>query len=179
MYKGWFIAGVGLLALAVGLGLGLWRIAPGGSELNTEQIYATRYADLQGQSQALRNWRGKILVLNFWATWCPPCREEIPDFVQVDTAYRGKNVAIVGIALDGQEAVQDFAREFGIHYPLLLGGAEAYDFAARLGNTSKGIPFTVILDPQGKISYLGVGAVRKQELEKVLDKLLAGLPARV
>lgn len=174
MHKGWMIAGIAALALALGLAVGVWRMKPGETDISPAQLYATRYNDLNGQSQALGNWRGKILVLNFWATWCPPCREEIPDFVQVDAAYRAKNVAIVGIALDGEEAVKQFAADFGIRYPLLLGGAEAYDLAARLGNTSKGIPFTAILDPQGEIAYLGVGAIRKAELEKVLNKLLTG-----
>lgn len=171
MRTGLFIAGAALLALALGLGVGLWRAAPGSTQLSANEIYATRYPNLRGKSQSLGDWRGKVLVLNFWATWCPPCREEIPDFIQLHTDYSGKNVAIVGIALDGQTAVTEFAKDFGINYPLLLGGAEAYDFAARLGNTSKGIPFTAILNPEGKVVYVGLGAIRKAELEKVFDGL--------
>lgn len=174
MRTAFFIAGAALLALALGLGIGLWRATPGNNQLSAAEIYATHYPDLQGKSQALGNWQGKILVLNFWATWCPPCREEIPDFIQLHAAYSGKNVAIVGIALDGQAAVSEFSNNFGIHYPLLMGGMEGYDFAARLGNTSKGIPFTAVLNPEGKVVYVGLGAIRKAELAKVLDVLLQG-----
>ncbi len=172
MRSGWLFGGATLLALALGIGVGLWKAAPGMTEIGKDQIYAANFPDLDGKSQQLSNWRGKVLVLNFWATWCPPCREEIPGFVKVDAAYRGKGVAIIGIALDERDKVADFAKAFGIKYPLLLGGADAYDFAAKLGNTSKGIPFTAIIDRQGNIAYLGVGAVTQKELEHALTPLL-------
>ena len=172
MRSGWLLASAALLALAIGLGFGLWKTTPGTPEISQDRLYAVKFADLDGKMQQLGNWRGKVLVLNFWATWCPPCREEIPDFVQADAAFRGKGVAIVGIALDERSQVADFAKTFGIQYPLLLGGMDAYDLAAKLGNTSKGIPFTAIIDRQGKVAYLGVGAVRKKELEKALLPLL-------
>lgn len=172
MRSGWLFGSAMLLALALGIGFGLWKAAPSITGIDKNQIYAANFPDLDGKSQQLGNWRGKVLVLNFWATWCPPCREEIPGFVQVDAAYRAKGVAIIGIALDGHDKVTDFAKTFGIHYPLLLGGTDAYDFAAQLGNTSKGIPFTAIIDRQGNIAYLGVGAMSKKELEKAITPLL-------
>ena len=165
------IAGAAV-ALALGVGVGLWRIAPGDTDLTPDQLYAAKFSDLAGNSQQLSNWKGKVLVLNFWATWCAPCREEIPDFILADTEYRSKGVAIVGLALDEPEKVAEFAKTFGITYPLLIGGAEAYDFAARLGNKVRGIPFTAIIDREGKVVYLGVGMVRKKELDKVLTPLL-------
>ena len=165
------IAGAAV-ALALGVGVGLWRIAPGDTDLTPDQLYAANFSDLAGNSQQLSNWRGKVLVLNFWATWCAPCREEIPDFILADAEYRAKGVAIVGLALDEQAKVAEFAKTFGITYPLLIGGAEAYDFAARLGNKVRGIPFTAIIDREGKVVYLGVGTVRKKELDKVLTPLL-------
>jgi thiol-disulfide isomerase/thioredoxin len=172
MRSRWLLASVALLALTIGLGLGLWKTTPGAPEISQDQLYAVKFPDVHGKIQELSHWRGKVLVLNFWATWCPPCREEIPDFVQVDAAFRDKGVAIVGIALDERSQVADFAKTFGIRYPLLLGGMDGYDLAAKLGNTSKGIPFTAIIDRQGKVAYIGVGAVRKKELEKALLPLL-------
>ena len=172
MRNGWLVASAALLALAIGVGFGLWKTAPGTPEISQDRLYAIKFSDLDGKMQELGNWRGKVLVLNFWATWCPPCREEIPDFVQVDAVFRDKGVAIVGIALDERSQVADFAKTFHIQYPLLLGGMDGYDLAAKLGNTSKGIPFTAIIDRQGKVAYLGVGAVRKKELEKALLPLL-------
>ncbi len=172
MRSGWLFGGAILLALALGIGVGLWKAAPGTAEIGKDQIYAASFPDLDGKSQQLINWRGKVLVLNFWATLCPPCREEIPGFVKADAAYRGKGVAIIGIALDERDKVANFAKTFGIQYPLLLGGADAYDFAAKLGNTSNGIPFTAIIDRQGNIAYFGVGAVTQKELEHALTPLL-------
>lgn len=161
-----------LIALALGIGVGLWRMEPGDADITPDQLYAAKFADLAGKSQQLGNWKGKVLVLNFWATWCPPCLEEIPDFIQADAAYRDKGVAIVGLALDEPAKVAEFAKSFGIKYPLLIGGPEAYNFSTRLGNKARGIPFTAIIDRQGKVVYLGLGAVRKKELDKVLAPLL-------
>ena len=159
-------------ALILGIGVGLWRIEPSDADITPHQLYESKFVDLVGKEQRLSNWKGKVLVLNFWATWCAPCREEIPDFILADAEYRAKGVAIVGLALDEPAKVAEFAKTFGITYPLLIGGAEAYDFAARLGNKVRGIPFTAIIDRQGKVVYLGVGTVRKKELDNVLPPLL-------
>jgi thiol-disulfide isomerase/thioredoxin len=149
-----------------------WKSTPSNTDLPAQQIYAASFPDLAGKAQPLANWRGKVLVLNFWATWCPPCRQEIPDFVAVANAYRGKDLAIVGIALDERDPVVAFAKEFGIGYPMLLGGDAGYGFAEQLGNRSSSIPFTVIIDRQGQVAYVALGAVRRAELEKQVDKLL-------
>ena len=169
--RSWMIA-VAALALALGLGASLWKFTPSTSDVSAEQIYTASFADLSGQKQSLGNWRGKILIVNFWATWCPPCREEIPDFVEVYNANREKGVVFLGIALDEPKLVAEFAKELSITYPMLIGGEEGYDFAHQLGNSSGGIPYTVILDRQGKIVYVASGAMRRAELEKQLAKLL-------
>lgn len=171
MRRAWLVA-VAALALVLGLGFGLWKTTPLSSDLSPEQIYAARFIDLAGQTQPLSQWRGKILILNFWATWCPPCREEIPDFIAVDQAYRAQGVAIIGIGLDERDLIAAFAQEIRITYPMLLGGAQGYHFAAQLGNAGDGIPFTAIIDRQGRVVYLGSGTMRRAELEKQIAKLL-------
>ncbi len=171
MHRGWWIAAAAV-AVALGLGFGLWKTTPLSSDLSPEQIYAASFTDLEGQTQPLSQWRGKILILNFWATWCPPCREEIPDFIAVDKAFRAQGVAIIGIALDERELVAEFGKEIGISYPMLLGGAAGYEFAAQLGNSGDGIPFTAIINRQGEVVYLGSGVMRRAELEKQIAKLL-------
>ena len=162
---------VAALALALGLGVGMWRTTPTSPELTPEQTYAASFADLSGQQQALSQWRGKILVLNFWATWCPPCRQEIPDFIAVYEANRQQGVVIVGIAQDERDLVADFAKEFRVTYPMLIGGDGGYDFSAKLGNSGSSIPFTVILDRTGQVAYVAVGAMHRSELEKQIAKL--------
>ena len=169
--RGVWLVPVAALALALGLGVGMWRTTPKSPELAPEQIYAASFADLGGQQQALSQWRGKILIVNFWATWCPPCRQEIPDFIAVYNANRAKDVVIVGIAQDERDLVVDFAKEFGVTYPMLIGGDAGYDFAARLGNSSSSIPFTVIIDRKGQVAYVAVGTVHRSELEKQIAKL--------
>lgn len=164
---------VAALALALGLGVGMWRTAPGKSELTPSHIYAASFADLTGKQQSLSQWRGQVMVINFWATWCPPCRQEIPDFMAVYEAYRAKGLVIVGIAQDERDLVAGFAKELGVNYPMLIGGGDAgYDFSSKLGNNSSSIPFTVIVNRQGEIAYVAVGIMHRAELEKQLVKLL-------
>ena len=164
---------VAALALALGLGVGMWRTAPSKSELDPAHIYAASFADLAGKQQSLSQWRGKVMVINFWATWCPPCRQEIPDFVAVYNAYSAKGLVIVGIAQDERDLVAAFAKEYGVTYPMLIGGGTpGYDFSTKLGNTSSSLPFTVILNRQGEIAYVAVGVMHRVELEKQLAKLL-------
>ncbi len=170
--RGVWLVPVAALALALGLGVGLWRTTPSKSELTPEQVYATSFADLSGRQQSLGQWRGKVLIVNFWATWCPPCRQEIPDFVATHAKYRAQNVVIIGIAQDEREPVANFAREFNVTYPLLIGGDTGYRFATQLGNTSSSIPFTVIFNRKGEAAYVAVGPMHRSELEAQIAKLL-------
>lgn len=169
--RAWMVA-VAALALALGLGVGLWKHTPSPAEISAEQIYSASFPDLAGQMQPLSKWRGKILIVNFWATWCPPCREEIPAFIEAYKAYHDKDVVFVGIALDEHDAVNQFSQDVGITYPLLIGGEAGYSFAEHLGNTSGGIPFTVILDRQGQIVYVASGGMSRAELDKQIAKML-------
>jgi len=85
-----------------------------------QRLLATPLLDLQGNSVTLSNWRGQILVVNFWATWCPPCREELPGFSRQQTKFRGKGVQFVGIALDSTDKVRVFAEKYPVTFPLLV-----------------------------------------------------------
>src|SRR6185295_19479712 len=117
-------AGVGSLAAAAGYGAYLWWGAPDGDAPNTAAVQAlleTPLIDLQGGTKAIATWRGKVLVINFWATWCAPCREEIPEFVRIQARLGARGLQLVGIAIDQPQQVEEFAREFRINYPLLIG----------------------------------------------------------
>jgi cytochrome c biogenesis protein CcmG/thiol:disulfide interchange protein DsbE len=103
--------------------------------------------DLTGKSVSLADFKGKVVVLDFWATWCPPCRKEIPDFISIQGEYGARGVQVVGVALDEMPKVQAFVRDNGMNYPVLMGND---DVVARYGGI-EGIPTTFIIDRKGKI----------------------------
>lgn len=117
----------------------------------------------------LDNNKGKIVILNLWATWCPPCRKEIPGFVSLYDKYQGKGVEILGIAFDenGSEAVPPFIKKMGVNYPVYLDGgdiAQAYDLHA--------YPTTVIYGKDGKVANKHIGFVSEKEFDDEIGKLL-------
>jgi thiol-disulfide isomerase/thioredoxin len=141
------------------------------------RLLALELPDLADQPQSLAQWRGQVLVVNFWATWCPPCRKEIPEFVAISEKLQGKGVQFVGISIDSADKVRQFRDEARISYPLLIGGMETMDFADHFGSKVKGLPFTVILDRQGQLHHVKLGPMSGQELEEILESALAKTPA--
>ncbi len=129
------------------------------------------FLDLEEKRQPLSQWKGKIMVLNFWATWCPPCRAEIPDFVKFQKAYASKGVQIVGIAIDQKSKVVDFAKEYKMNYPVLLGDLAGIDLAKRIGNKEGGLPYTVVVGQDGKIVATQLGAISYEKLQVTIEQL--------
>lgn len=135
-------------------------------------IFASAYPDLQGVAQPLAQWRGKVVVLNFWAPWCPPCIKEMPGFVELQRKYRDRGLIFVGIALDTKENVQAYLRGNAVNYPILLGQDDAVELSSAVGNHRNGLPFSAILDRQGKIVAAQVGMLKEEKLEKLIMPLL-------
>src|SRR6478609_7341682 len=108
-------------------------------------VLGAKLMGVDDQVHPLEQWRGKVLVVNFWATWCAPCREEIPGFVKFQQQYGTRGVQIVGIAIDTAERVAPYVQEIGINYPILVGGIETMDFARQIGNRAGVLPFTVVI----------------------------------
>lgn len=131
-------------------------------DIGPAALYAASFHDAQGGEVALGRFSGRPVVLNFWATWCEPCREEMPLFSRL--AARSGTVQFVGIAQDDPQKVRRFARELGVTYPLWTGGDEVMDLAARLGDRMRVLPFTVILDANGRVVAQKVGAYSESEL---------------
>ncbi len=138
-----------------------------------ERLFALKLSDLMGKEHSLAEWRGKVLVVNFWATWCTPCREEIPEFSRISQKFAGENVQFVGVALDTADKVAAFTREVSIPYPTLLGSLDSIDLLGELGNTAKGLPFTLILGSDGTIHHLKLGVLPGAQLEEQLNLALA------
>lgn len=162
---------VAVCAGAAGYGFNLWRMGSGGEQGAAETIMALQLADLKGQRQSLAQWRGKVLVVNFWATWCTPCREEIPMFVRLQERYRGQGLQFVGIAIDQQDKVQSFAGEFGINYPILMGDMEAVELSRQAGNRIGALPFTLVINRDGKITATQLGELKEAKLDAMIQPL--------
>jgi thiol-disulfide isomerase/thioredoxin len=142
------------------------------SDEAAQKLMLISLPDTRGRSQTMSQWRGKVLVVNFWATWCAPCRDEIPALIKVQHKYAANSVQIVGIALDNVPKVQDYADEMRIDYVLLIGGIDALEVTKDLGNRAGVLPFTIVLDRRGKVAYTHAGALTEALLSAVLTRLL-------
>ena len=148
--------------------------APQTSQQNLRGTPSPDFAllDINGQQRNVSEWKGKVLVLNFWATWCPPCLEEIPHFIKLQEQYSHQGLQFVGIALESADEVVGFASEQGINYPLLVGEQEVIKLAGKFGNRNGGLPYTVIIDREGNISFIKQGSLSTVEAEQVITSLL-------
>ncbi|MGH8799251.1 MAG: TlpA family protein disulfide reductase [Casimicrobiaceae bacterium] len=156
------------LALAAGIGLATLGRAPAAADA----LLALSLPDAAGHPQPIAQWRGKVLVINFWATWCAPCREEMPDFIRAQNDFGPKGLQVVGIAVDSADKVQQFAKELGLNYPALIGGYPAMDLSKSLGNSLVALPYTLVLDRQGRVAYTHLGPVKVGAFRDVVSKLL-------
>jgi thiol-disulfide isomerase/thioredoxin len=126
--------------------------------------------DLDGKLRNIKEWDGKLILLNFWATWCPPCKKEIPAFIELQKAYGDQGFQIIGIAIDNAEAVAEYAEQIGMNYPSLLAEADGIGLVKRYGNGIGVLPYTVIINREGEISDTIRGELSKIEVENLLDK---------
>jgi peroxiredoxin len=120
--------------------------------------------DSGGRQRKMSEWQGKVLLVNFWATWCPPCVSEMPELVALQNDLASKNLQIVGIGIDSPSNIREFAEKHQITYPLLLGGLEGSELSRQFGNQSGGLPFTILIGADGSVrkTYMG-----RLDMEKV------------
>ncbi len=174
----WRSAAVLFLALALGCArkepaqqTGVGTEAPAG-EAGTLGSAAPAFSlpDLDGKTVSLADFKGKVIILDFWATWCPPCRAEVPDFVRLQSKYRDKGLAVVGLSMDagGVKDVRPFAEEFNVNYTMLI----AKDETANAYGGIVGIPTTFVLDRQGRIVKKFVGKTEMKNFEETIQPLL-------
>ncbi|OOZ37803.1 TlpA family protein disulfide reductase [Solemya velesiana gill symbiont] len=130
------------------------------------------FTDLEGTLRQQSEWKDKVLVVNFWATWCPPCRQEMPMFIEMQEKHAAKGLQFVGIAIDSPNLVQDFNDVYGINFPVLIAGADAIQLSNRLGNRFESLPFTAIFDREGTTRYVHAGLMTEIILEEQLKPLL-------
>ncbi|MBI1194345.1 MAG: redoxin domain-containing protein [Gammaproteobacteria bacterium] len=155
------------------------RVASGGGAGAASALIGTRrpdfaLPDLDGLPRKVGEWDGKVLVVNFWADNCRPCRREIPAFIRMQGDFLKRGVQFVGIAINERDAVRTFAAEMGVefNYPVLTGVDDTIEVARNFGNEVGILPYTVVVDRSGKISEVQFGEVREDELRGMLSPLL-------
>ncbi|MBI5967291.1 MAG: TlpA family protein disulfide reductase [Deltaproteobacteria bacterium] len=171
----------GLIIVVVALSFGLftpWKSKPKKIECVGEELMAPAFTrlSLKGENVDFSEFKGKVILLNFWATWCPPCREEIPYLNELHNKYKRDGLVVIGIALDqgGPEKVRKFVEENGVEYIILMGDeaiVEAFGKIPGLGPI-QGIPTTFIIDRKGQICRRFVGLTKKHVFEEILKQVL-------
>ena len=169
------IAGMTLSITAIALATWLW--SRGGSNASeTKQVANTQLApswelqNLDGRTVHFSDFKGKVVVLDFWATWCPPCRAEIPGFIELQKKYQAQGLAVIGVSVDqaGAETVRAFAEKLGINYPVVLTDTKTVD---AYGGVDR-LPTTFVVDRSGRIVKQHLGFTEKSEIEAEIKSLL-------
>lgn len=129
--------------------------------------------DIEGKLRHASEWEGKVRLVNFWASWCPPCVREIPAFIQLQEKYGGDNFTLVGIALDEKQAVIDFIDPIGANYPILIAEQEGIALTKAYGNRLGVLPYTALVDKNGKIIQTFMREMSFEEAEQVIKPYLS------
>lgn len=140
--------------------------------LPTAALFNANLPNASAENQPLSQYKGKLIVLNFWATWCPPCREEMPELSKLHEENQNKNLVVLGIAIDSLAQIQAFTKETPVSYPLFAAEDDGMALASGLGNDKGVLPYTLIIDQQGKVVKTYFGRISKPLLETTLKPLL-------
>jgi len=131
-----------------------------------EALFALKLPDADGVERPLSTWQGKLLVVNFWATWCTPCVEEMPQLQRFADDYAARGVAVIGIGVDDAEKIRAFRREHGLRIPLLAAGFDGMNIAQQLGNPQPVLPYTALISPGGRLVEEHSGRIEPPELRR-------------
>ncbi|AOJ12543.1 TlpA family protein disulfide reductase [Burkholderia vietnamiensis] len=145
--------------------------APTSSGSPVEQLWAAALTDVDGKPATLASFKGQKVVVNFWASWCGPCVQEMPELVALSHQYKEKGVRFIGIGVDSDQNVKNFLQKVKVDYPVFVSGYAGADLARNFGNTAGALPFTVVIDQTGKIRETKLGQIQPAELKKTLDAL--------
>lgn len=133
-------------------------------------LFRQTLSDPAGQAQQLKQWQGRPLLVNFWATWCPPCVQEMPELSNLQVQRRG-SLQIIGIGIDSPSNIREFSQRLAVSYPIVVGGLDATDIARQLGNQAGGLPFTVLIDATGQVRKTYLGRLKIAAVERDLAEI--------
>ena len=136
-----------------------------------QALFTQALPDASGKPQALSQWKGKVLLVNFWAPWCSPCVEEMPELSALQGENAGKNLQVIGIGIDSPANIAQFAGKFKIAYPLYVAGMSGTDLSRQFGNTAGGLPYTVLIGADGQVKKTYLGRLKFQQLRADLAAL--------
>ncbi|MES2757585.1 MAG: TlpA disulfide reductase family protein [Pseudomonadota bacterium] len=134
-------------------------------------LYAQTMNDAAGTPQALSKWKGKAMIVNFWAPWCAPCVKEMPELAELATELGKKDIAVIGIGIDSPSNIAQFAAKIPVSYPLYVAGMSGTDLARQFGNSAGGLPYTVLIGADGQVRKTYLGQLKFEELRADLAKL--------
>ncbi len=142
------------------------------TQVSSAPIFAAMLNDLDDNPAALVRFRGKPLLVNFWARWCPPCRAEIPELIRFSQAHKGE-IEVIGIGIEDNAALtKAFAREYGMSYPVFVAKDKGFPLLQALGNPRGGLPYTLFIDRNGRVIQTKLGLITKADLDAALPLML-------
>jgi peroxiredoxin len=161
-----------LLALLLAGGVYAVQTTEPEDSINYPELRDFSLPDTNGDLQSIDQWRNKVLIINFWATWCEPCRKEVPLFMDLQKTYRNQDLQFVGIAIDETNAVREFTDRQQINYPSLVAGMAGMSLSASLGNLAGVVPFTVVVNREGRIVHTQPGMFHIKQFRALILPLL-------
>ena len=163
---------IAVLFTSIGIYFGVKRLQPSvPADTAVAALMHVSMKDSGGKQRKMSEWQGKVLLLNFWATWCPPCVSEMPELVALQNELAGKNLQVVGIGIDSPSNIREFAEKHQITYPLLLGGLEGSELSRQFGNQSGGLPFTILIGPDGSVRQTYMGRLNMEKVRADLASI--------
>jgi peroxiredoxin len=163
---------IAVLFAGIGMYFGAKRFEPeAAADSAVGALMQSRLPDATGTERQLTEWQGKTLVVNFWATWCPPCVDEMPELVELQNDLSSQNVQVLGIGIDSPSNIRQFSEKHQISYPLLVAGMAGTDLSREFGNQAGGLPFTVLIGSDGRVRKTYIGRLDLKKLRADLASL--------
>jgi thiol-disulfide isomerase/thioredoxin len=166
---------IGVVSLLIGLGASFLKNKEDASSLPSgiyQEFLAAAWNDPQGQSIDTSSWKNKIIVINFWASWCPPCVEEMPLLSKLSQDFDSQKVVFIGIGIDSPSNIREFLNQTSVPYPIVVGGINGSEWGKRLGNSQGALPYTIIIDPKGNKVFSKLGKITEDDVNKSILRLI-------